>query len=183
MATPLYWKSWEIANIFYDTILRYPMIIKMDTEKQKFILETKLRKLVPLCTSFLLIILLSIAFIFVIIEVLLFNSTIISRPMVVCYLLITVGLVVIISTAIRCLPYLETVACQYYCSMLTFDKQIRTSQPITTRLPYMKLLTKGLRVKICKKDYFFEYVSKTFNNFFLQKYKRCRKDYHMTTLE
>ncbi len=144
MATPLYWKSWKLANSFYDAVLRYPMVIKMDTEKQKFVRETNSRELAPICISFVSLILLCTTFIAVIIEVLIFDSTLISRPMVVCYLIITVGLVVIISTAFWCIPYLDTIACQYYCNMLKFDKQIRTSQPKTVGLTYMKLLTQGL---------------------------------------
>lgn len=148
MATPLYWKSWEVANTFYDTVLRYPMIIKMDTEKQKFVLETNLRKLVPIGISCLSLLLLCTTFIAVLVEVLVFDSRIISRPMVICYLIITVGLVVIISTGIGCIPYLDTIMCQYYSCMLEFDRDIRPYQPKSRGTTYIKLLIRGLGINI-----------------------------------
>ncbi len=49
MATPLFWKSWEISNSFYGHILKYPFLVKTNAEKYCFEIEKRSVKLIPLC--------------------------------------------------------------------------------------------------------------------------------------
>ncbi len=57
MATPLFFKAWQLNNLVYDTLLRYPFPIRMIPDLEKFILQKYCKK-VSVSLSILVVVLL-----------------------------------------------------------------------------------------------------------------------------
>lgn len=114
MTTPLYWKSWELSNKFYNSLLRYPFIAVCNTQTQAFTVEKNQVKLIPCYFSVFSLSMMILVFIILIAESMLSTTEILSQSIQMLYIdtVGSSGLAVFLVTLL--FPQMEMALCTYW---------------------------------------------------------------------
>lgn len=145
MATPLYWKSWEISNKFYSNLLRYPFIATCDTKNQVFIVQKNQIKLIPWYLSVISLTVVLLLLLTVIIESILFPERLLSSSILMLYIfnLGCAGLAVLLMFIV--IPCVEVICCDYWNRLVQFEnKLLKNNTPFNDSLKC--LLMEGMNI-------------------------------------
>ncbi len=143
MATPLFWKSWDVSNKFYSQTLKYCFLVKMNTQKQCFEVEKRQLKLIPLyiCYSFILLLFLSIIFV---LFIGIFSHNILTEDSLTMLYIGGVAVVGLILTLALCiLPIVEIITCQYYNRLMQFEMNLLKSKNLWN-VSFKTLIIEGM---------------------------------------
>ncbi len=124
MATPLFWKAWELCNKVYDILLRYPYTFKMDLEAERFVMETLRKRLVPLFVFLFLMSTYLILYLTLIIHHLVMKTAQAEIHIVLLNLTLAGMIALCLALAIIMQACGHTVIIQHYNNLIRYEKDI-----------------------------------------------------------
>lgn len=138
MAMRLYWKSWEITNIVFNSLLRYPFHVFMLPQEKKMVLVNPKVTEVPLFLSLLTLLAVFISYFVLIMKSLVFKTLSIEPHLVLLNIAIS-GMVFLCLLLVTILiSYSQTFA-QYNNALLRYYTQI--VEPIKSKASDSKVFS------------------------------------------
>lgn len=130
MATPLYWKSWEITNIVFTSLLRYPFHIFMLPQQKKLVFVTHKVKQVPLFVLIIILLAFFNLYTFIILKTLVFKTLSIQPHLMLLNVAIC-GMIFLCLLIAAILLIYDNTFVQYCNGVLDYDQQIVQQKEVT----------------------------------------------------
>lgn len=156
MATPLFWKAWELSNLEYNGVLPYPYSFKMDLKREKMVLVSQNNSQLPLYTCLMLLVLEVFLYGYVTIWAAIYKSDENQFTFINIVIANVIALVVILAEVIQ--ANLQTIALHHFNTQIDFEKRFAKSngqnRGYVRNISLCSLIKRGNTIKLSKTNCF-----------------------------
>lgn len=124
MATPLFWEAWKLSNSVYDVALKYPFTMKMIPETNRFVLENRKSKQIPLCIALSIIFLYLLFYIYLILQAVFLSTKLMDKPTLLINTALAGMLALCLLLALIIQSCAHTVAVQHLNALIQYEKRL-----------------------------------------------------------
>lgn len=125
MTTPLFWKSWQLSNAVYSTILRYPFVLSINLEVQQFVVEYRHKKLVPFYMAATNLTIFLVVYAALVLRALISDTTEIQIHLLIVNIFTTCMIGLCLSLVAIILPFKNEIINQYFNTIFKLEKRLK----------------------------------------------------------